>query len=64
MKIYAMGTELFYGDGQTNIHDETSSRFSFAKVVREMLRLLLCATVWRVFSLRREDTIYRLEVIE
>jgi hypothetical protein len=43
MKICALGTELLHGDGQTDRHDETNGRFSFAKVVREMQMLLLCA---------------------
>jgi len=40
MKICAMGTELFHADGQTERHDETNSRFSFAKAVRELQMLL------------------------
>ena len=44
MKICAMGTELFHADGQTDRHDETNSRFSFAKAVRELQMLLQCAS--------------------
>ena len=38
-----MGTELFHAGGLKDRNDETNSRFSFARAVREFQILLQCA---------------------
>jgi len=42
MKILLLGAELFHADGQTDIRDETNSRFFFA-VLQTGLKDVLCA---------------------
>ena len=44
MKIHPVGTELFHADGQTDRHDETSSRFSQFCERAQKYSLYVCAT--------------------
>jgi len=64
LKIRPIGAELFHADGQTNIHDEASSRFSqYCVRAKKWLQNVICNTR-REKSLRKyvvgEETIIRI----